>query len=80
MIYEKSTGIEIIKRLIAAELASEELNPADKRSKLLRITAAGKGVLYSAFKQMELVSKEVTGVLDASEKRALHYILSRVCL
>lgn len=78
MIFEKSTGIEIIKRLISSELATEEINPNDKRSKLLKITEKGRKVLYAAFAQMEIVSKEITKALDLSEKKALHYILTKL--
>jgi DNA-binding MarR family transcriptional regulator len=78
MIFEKSTGIEIIKRLVLANLASEEINPIDKRSRLLKITQQGSQVLYASFSQMEIVSKEITSVLELHEKKALHYILIKL--
>ncbi|MBR2649041.1 MAG: winged helix DNA-binding protein [Sediminibacterium sp.] len=78
MIFEKSTGIELIKRLIKNGLAKEEINPSDKRSKLIFITDKGKGTLYGAFGQMELVSKAITSCLDNAEKKALHFILAKL--
>ncbi len=78
MIFEKSTGIELIKRLIKNDLASEKVNPNDRRSKLIAITEKGKGVLYGAFGHMELVSKAITACLDDSEKKALHFILAKL--
>ncbi|OAQ41996.1 hypothetical protein A5893_02425 [Pedobacter psychrophilus] len=78
MIFEKSTGIEIIKRLVNAKLVSEEVNSGDKRSKLLKLSDKGRVILFSTFSQMEIVSKEITKVLDESEKKALHYILMKL--
>ncbi len=78
MIFEKSTGIELIKRLIKNGFASEKVNPYDRRSKLISITDNGKSILYGAFGHMELVSKEITSCLDTAEKKALHFILAKL--
>lgn len=78
VVFEKSTGIEIIKRLVATKLISEEINPTDKRSKLLKITAKGQKILYLAITQMSIIAKEITATLDLFEKKALHYILSKL--
>ncbi len=78
VVFEKSTGIEIIKRLVATKLMTEEINPNDKRSKLLKVTIKGQKTLHIAINQMSIISKEITATLDLSEKKALHYILSKL--
>ncbi len=78
MVYEKSTGLEIIKRLVRANLISEELNQSDKRSKQIKLTDKGKQILAKAFGQMEAVSTEFTSALDVAEKNTLHHILLKL--
>ena len=49
---EFTTGMDIIKRLLNQGLIVESLNEADKRSKLLHTTEAGKAVLNKSLHQM----------------------------
>ncbi|MBB6002493.1 MarR family winged helix-turn-helix transcriptional regulator [Arcicella rosea] len=78
MVYEKSTGLEIIKRLIAKKLISEEPNQLDKRSKQITLTDIGNNILIKALVQMEGVSLEFTTALDIAEKSILHRILLKL--
>jgi DNA-binding PadR family transcriptional regulator len=50
---EFTTGMDIIKRLLSQGLIVESLNEADKRSKLVRTTEAGKAVLNKSLRQMD---------------------------
>jgi DNA-binding MarR family transcriptional regulator len=78
MIFEKTTGTDIIRRLIKAGLINETKNPDDKRSFLLTVTEKGKFCLFKAFGKMAIVAKEVTGVLDLFEKKALYHVLLKL--
>ena len=50
---EFTTGMDIIKRLLNQGLIIESVNEADKRSKLVHTTEAGKAVLKKSLKQMD---------------------------
>lgn len=50
---EFTTGMDIIKRLLSQGLIVESLNEADKRSKLVHTTEAGKAVLNKSLRQMD---------------------------
>lgn len=78
MVYEKSTGLEIIKRLVKANLISEESNQSDKRSKQINLTDTGKKKLFKTFSLMEMVSIEFTSILSIAEKKALYHILLKL--
>ncbi|MEA5258384.1 MarR family winged helix-turn-helix transcriptional regulator [Arcicella aquatica] len=78
MVYEKSTGLEIIKRLVKANLISEESNQSDKRSKQINLTDTGKKKLFKTFSLMEMVSIEFTSILSIAEKNALYHILLKL--
>lgn len=77
-IQEKPTGMEIIKRLLQQGLVLQEDDVRDKRSKLLRITDKGKGVLFQAFGKMGKVSDLIGGNLSQQEKEHLLYLLQKL--
>lgn len=74
----KTTGTDIIRRLVNQGLAKEIINPKDKRSKLLQITEKGKKIIYQAYVKMGAVSTKVTGNLTNVEKKQLLQILSKL--
>lgn len=74
----KTTGTDIIRRLVNQGLAKEIINPKDKRSKLLQITEKGKKIIYQAYVKMGAVSVKVTGNLNKTEKKQLLQILSKL--
>lgn len=78
MVYEKSTGLEIIKRLIMKNLIAEEPNQLDKRSKQIKLTDIGNNVLVKSLVQMEVISLEFTAALGIAEKNILHRILLKL--
>jgi DNA-binding MarR family transcriptional regulator len=74
----KTTGTDIIRRLVKNGLAKEIINPKDKRSKLLQITEKGKKIIYHAYVKMSAVSLKVTGNLSKAEKKQLLQLLSKL--
>ncbi len=75
---EFSTGVEIIRRLAKAGLVEEFPDTGDRRTKRIRITDAGKTVLYQACPKMDVVAKIIAGLLAEDEKDLLLQILSRL--
>ncbi|MBD0258055.1 MAG: MarR family transcriptional regulator, partial [Cytophagales bacterium] len=79
-IHEKTTGIEIIKRLLKNGLVEQRDDEADKRSKRLTLTARGRGVLFASFPGMGQVATLTAGNLSESEKMQLLYLLNKLHL
>jgi len=77
-IMEKTSGIEIINRLIRQEFIEQFDDEKDKRSKLLRITEAGRREIISILPRMNLVSKIVVGTLTKEEQNILTYLLRKL--
>jgi DNA-binding MarR family transcriptional regulator len=75
---EKTTGTEILRRLLSAGLINQEEDKNDKRIKRVSISEIGKGLLYSVFKDMANVSKMLTGNLNLIEKETLRDILLKL--
>lgn len=77
-IQEKTSGTEVIRRLLAAGLVKQWDDLTDKRSKRISITPSGKDLLYQVFDDMNYVGKMVTGNLSYSEKLKLHFLLQKL--
>ena len=77
-IQEKTSGTEVIRRLIAAGLVRQWDDENDKRGKRISITQEGKQLLYIVFNDMNNVGKMITGDLTFSEKLTLQYILQKL--
>ncbi|MEB0260107.1 MULTISPECIES: winged helix DNA-binding protein [unclassified Mucilaginibacter] len=75
---EKTSGTEVIRRLIASGLVRQWDDVKDKRSKHIAITAEGKGLLYSVFEHTSYVGKIITGKLTVAEKFTLQYLLQKL--
>lgn len=78
MVYDKTSGMEIINRFIKSGLIAELDNPADKRSKLISITDAGRGVLFSSFEELGKVSQIIPGNLRPEELMMLITLLDKL--
>lgn len=74
----KTTGMDIIRRLVQHGLAKEINNPEDKRSTLLCITEKGKKIIGQSYIRMAAVSKAVVGNLTVSEKQNLLSMLNKI--
>jgi DNA-binding MarR family transcriptional regulator len=77
-IMEKTSGIEIINRLIRQEFIEQFDDEKDKRSKLLRITETGRRELMMILPRMNMVSKIVVGTLTKEEQNILTYLLRKL--
>ncbi len=75
---EKTSGMEVIRRLIATGLVTQWDDEKDKRSKQIAITEDGKVLLYEVFKDMSNVGKMINGKLTISEKLTLQYLLQKL--
>lgn len=77
-VMEKTSGIEIINRLVKLGLIEQFDDSTDLRSKRLKITESGKAELYSVLPMMSLVSKIVVGNLSTDEQNQLTYLLRKL--
>ncbi|PTS94451.1 hypothetical protein DBR11_23360 [Pedobacter sp. HMWF019] len=78
LIMEKTSGVEVIKRLLKHGLIEEFDHPSDKRSVLVAITAKGKKEVAELLPQMGLVGSVVVGNLTAVETSSLSFLLRKL--
>jgi DNA-binding MarR family transcriptional regulator len=77
-IHEKTSGMEIIKRLIGLKLIEQSEDPDDRRSKRLKITELGR---VEAIKQFQLLAPTMTliaGNLSPYEKQILLSLINKL--
>lgn len=77
-VHEKTTGMEIIKRLIKQNLVYQFDDEVDKRSQRVAITEDGKIAIFSILHKLEDVSTIMTGNLTELEKNSLNSILKKL--
>ncbi len=77
-IAEKSSGNEVLKRLLCQKLIKETNHPTDKRSKLLEITPEGLSEINAILIQIQKMGSLVTGNLSKQEKIMLFGMLSNL--
>ena len=77
-IAEKSSGNEILKRLLRQNLIKEMNNPNDKRSKLLEITPEGFNEINAVRSQINNMGSLVDGDLSEQEKIVMLNMLSKL--
>ena len=77
-IAEKSSGNEVLKRLLKQKLIKETNNPSDKRSKLLEITPDGFKEINAVRTQIYKMGALVDGDLSEEEKSIMHTMLSKL--
>jgi DNA-binding MarR family transcriptional regulator len=77
-VMEKTSGTEIIKRLLKKGLIREFADQDDKRSVRVAITDKGRKVLIETFPGMDAVAKIVIGNLSGPEIRTLYYLLKKL--
>jgi len=77
-IAEKSSGNEVLKRLLRQKLIKEMNNPNDKRSKLLEITPEGFNEINAVRSQIYNMGSLVEGDLSEQEKINMLNMLSKL--
>ena len=77
-VMEKTSGTEVIKRLLNQGLIHEFADQQDKRSVRVAITDKGKKEIVGILPEMQVVSKVVAGNLDESEVATLLYLLRKL--
>jgi len=77
-VMEKTSGTEIINRLLKLGLINQFNDLEDKRSVRIQITTLGKEQLFEILPQMRNVSQIVTGNLSETEKLSLAYMLRKL--
>lgn len=76
--HEKTSGMEVIKRLLINELIEQTDDENDKRSKRISLTQKGMGVLMQSFEAMGKVGIIASGDLTNQEKNQLVYLLKKL--
>ena len=77
-IQEKTSGTEVIRRLILAGLIKQSDDKNDKRGKRVAITREGREMMYQIFERTSQVGKIVTGKLSLTEKLTLQHLLQKL--
>lgn len=77
-IMEKTSGTDIINRLLKLGLMEQYNDEMDKRSVRVKITQQGRMEIISILPQMKMVSQIVTGNLTDIEKNMLAYSLRKL--
>lgn len=78
MVYEKSSGMEIIKRLIKEGILEQFDNPEDKRSKLIKVTNHGQKLITSSFESMAKISDVINAKLTYNKQLQLLSLLKEL--
>jgi len=79
-IHEKTTGTEILRRLISNGLIEQFDDPNDRRSKRLKLSGRGLELMYQIMPRMNQVATLVGGELSAAEKQQLAGLLQKLHL
>ncbi len=77
-VMEKTSGTEVIRRLISRGFIIEFDDNGDKRSKRIKITEQGKKAIFDILPAMNTVSGIITGNLTGDEINTLAYILKKL--
>lgn len=77
-VMEKTSGVDVIKRLVNQDLMHEFADEADKRSVRVAITPKGKEELEKVLPEMAKVSRIVVGNLTEPEISTLSYLLKKL--
>lgn len=74
-VHEKTSGTEIINRLVRKGYLTETPNPDDGRSKLLKVTESGRAAFFEVLPSLDLVSKQLVAPLDKTSLESLLHLL-----
>jgi len=77
-VHEKTTGMEILNRLLRLGLVEQHFNLDDKRSRKLSISPEGQKLMQQLMKGMDSLSAIVSGNLASNERTSLLKILHKL--
>jgi DNA-binding MarR family transcriptional regulator len=77
-VHEKTTGMEILNRLLRLGLVEQHFNLDDKRSRKLSISPEGQKLMLELMKGMDSLSAIVSGNLAPNERSTLLKILHKL--
>ncbi len=75
---EISSGTEVIKRLIRADMITETVDQNDKRAKRLYLTENGRATIMEAFYEMYKASKIIRGNLSDQELASATLVMEKL--
>lgn len=75
---EKTSGTEIIRRLLIKGFLEQYDDKQDKRSKRIRITEKGRGTVFLLLPKMKQVGEIIKGRLSIQEQQSLLYLLQKL--
>lgn len=78
LLFEPTTGIDILNRMIRAGLLTEKVDPSDKRARLLGITKEGKTTLRQAQRLAQQIADTFFGDIPATQQNALLGLLNAI--
>jgi len=76
---EKTSGAEIIRRLVAKGLAEERPDERDRRSVLVTITPQGRAELMKVFPQLHTAALVLSAPLQEPQQATLDFLLHYLC-
>lgn len=77
-IFEKSSGVEVINRLVKSKMLAQQDNPDDKRSQLVMLTESGRDSLFQILRKMNKLGLIASGDLTDNEKNELAILLKKL--
>lgn len=75
---DRTTTMQLVGALEAAELVARDDDPADRRAYRLRLTARGHDVTQTLFETVTAVERQTLKALKASEREQLKLLLRKV--
>jgi DNA-binding MarR family transcriptional regulator len=78
LVIEKTSGAEVIKRMLNLKLIRQFEDEVDKRSIRVSITALGRKTILKVIPKMYLVSQVVAGNLSPQEKNTLSFLMKKL--
>ncbi|XXD10124.1 MarR family winged helix-turn-helix transcriptional regulator [Klebsiella sp. R445] len=76
--FDKATGTYVIDRMTKSGLLDVQIDPQNRRRKLVRMTASGEAMLAQMIEQAKSAEKMITAGLDAQDISDLKRLLSKL--
>ena len=74
----KTSGTEVIKRLLKKGMIAQFRDENDRRSQLVSITESGIAEMKKVFPKMQLATEIISGNLSENEKHTLIFLLQKL--